>query len=83
MSRITVSLDATDLKRLEAVAGAKPGELAQLYFEYLLAGGKPLGPDWSDPSTEELMRLAEAGGSLRWLKDEPDTYSANDGEPYD
>ena len=35
----------------------------------------------SEPSTEELMRLAQAGESLNFLHNEPDLYTLEDGEP--
>jgi DNA-directed RNA polymerase sigma subunit (sigma70/sigma32) len=35
----------------------------------------------SEPTTLEIMRLAELGGSFDFLKDEPDIYTLEDGEP--
>jgi hypothetical protein len=35
----------------------------------------------SEPSTKELMQLAQNGNSFDFLKDEPDIYSLEDGEP--
>ena len=35
----------------------------------------------SEPSTEELMKLALAEGSLNFLHNEPDLYTLEDGEP--
>ena len=35
----------------------------------------------SEPSTKELMQLAQAGKSFDFLHDEPDIYSLKDGEP--
>lgn len=37
--------------------------------------------DGSEPSTKELMQLAQAGNSFDFLQDEPDIYSLKDGEP--
>ena len=34
-----------------------------------------------EPSTVELMHLAETGGAFDFLHDEPDLYTAEDGEP--
>lgn len=42
---------------------------------------KQLFSDVSHPSTLELMHLAEKGGALDFLYDEPDIYSTEDGEP--
>jgi len=36
--------------------------------------------DSSEPSTHNLMQLAEVGGTFRFLQDEPDLYTAEDGE---
>ena len=36
--------------------------------------------DASEPSTHNLMQLAEIGGGFDFLQDEPDLYSAEDGE---
>jgi hypothetical protein len=35
----------------------------------------------SEPSTEGLMKLAQIGGSLNFLYNEPDLYTLEDGEP--
>ena len=37
--------------------------------------------DESEPSTPELMQLAQTGNSFDFLQDEPDIYSLKDGEP--
>jgi hypothetical protein len=42
---------------------------------------KKLFFDESEPSTKELMQLAQAGNSFEFLQDEPDIYSIQDGEP--
>ena len=34
----------------------------------------------SEPSTEELMKLAQMGESLNFLHNEPDLYTLEDGE---
>jgi hypothetical protein len=34
----------------------------------------------SEPSTEEIMKLAQKGESLNFLHNEPDLYSLEDGE---
>jgi len=37
--------------------------------------------DKSEPSTQELMRLAQSSGSFNFLQEEPDIYTIKDGEP--
>ncbi|MBN3908822.1 MAG: hypothetical protein HWQ35_20400 [Nostoc sp. NMS1] len=37
--------------------------------------------DLSEPSTSDLMQLAQTGGVFQFLNDEPDIYSLKDGEP--
>jgi hypothetical protein len=38
---------------------------------------------WDDsiPSPRQIMQLAERGGSLDFLHDDPDLYTLEDGEP--
>jgi hypothetical protein len=35
----------------------------------------------SEPSTHDLMLLAQTGGAFNFLENEPDIYSLDDGEP--
>ncbi|MGL6284599.1 MAG: hypothetical protein ACRC2J_19510 [Microcoleaceae cyanobacterium] len=35
----------------------------------------------SEPTSQELIQLAEQGDSFNFLNDEPDLYSVVDGEP--
>ncbi|MHC5595540.1 MAG: hypothetical protein ACYTXC_06175 [Nostoc sp.] len=37
--------------------------------------------DSSEPSSRDLMLLAQAGGAFNFLENEPDIYSLDDGEP--
>jgi len=37
--------------------------------------------DTSEPSTQELMRLAQSSSSFNFLQEEPDIYTIKDGEP--
>ncbi|PHJ61415.1 hypothetical protein VF14_23440 [Nostoc linckia z18] len=37
--------------------------------------------DSSEPSADELALLAQTGGAFRFLENEPDIYSLDDGEP--
>ncbi len=48
--------------------------------EQALLKGK-LFLELSEPSTEEIMKLAQTGESLNFLYNEPDLYTLEDGEP--
>lgn len=37
--------------------------------------------DSSEPSSLDLMLLAQTGGAFNFLENEPDIYSLDDGEP--
>ncbi|MBN3925598.1 hypothetical protein [Nostoc sp. NMS4] len=37
--------------------------------------------DSSEPSTHDLILLAQTGGAFNFLESEPDIYSLDDGEP--
>ena len=37
--------------------------------------------DSSEPTTHEIMQIAQSGGAFDFLADEPDLYSLEDGEP--
>lgn len=37
--------------------------------------------DAEEPSTRELMQLAQSGGAINFLHHEPDLYTLEDGEP--
>ncbi|GAA6621996.1 hypothetical protein [Scytonema sp. NUACC26] len=37
--------------------------------------------DDSEPSNQEIIKLAEMGSSFNFLNDEPDIYTLEDGEP--
>ncbi|QSJ17901.1 hypothetical protein JYQ62_03295 [Nostoc sp. UHCC 0702] len=37
--------------------------------------------DSSEPSIRDLIQLAQIGGSFKFLEDEPDIYTIEDGEP--
>lgn len=48
--------------------------------ERLLLEGR-LFKEAASPSTDELMHLAESGGSFDFLHNEPELYTLEDGEP--
>lgn len=84
MTTISVSVASDAYQLLEAIAEsqkASPELLVEQYLEYLVAGGAPL-PVEDDVPIAGIMRLAEKSSSFAWLKDEPDLYTFEDGEPY-
>lgn len=84
MKAIEIALPDEKLERLVEVAARRerePQTMLEAYVDYLLAGGTPV-EDTDDVPTAVLQRLAELGGSFDWLKDEPNLYTVDDGEPY-
>jgi len=85
MAQLNVKLGEERLEALKRYAARRRTPVSWLikdYVAYLLAGGRPLAPRFSEePTSRELATLAERGGSFDWLADEPDIYSASDGEP--
>jgi hypothetical protein len=58
---------------IQAIRSLSPAE--QLILDQKLYSDLP------EPSTLELMHLAEKGGAFDFLHDEPDLYTLEDGEP--
>lgn len=86
MAQLSLKLSAEQLEGLRRYAQRRRTPVSWLlkdYIDHLLSGGAPIAPpvDYDLPSSEEMTRLAVAGGSFDWLKDEPDIYSWEDGEP--
>lgn len=85
MAQLNVKLDQARLEALRGYATRRRTPVAWLikdYVDYLLAGGAPVVPPSIEPPTSaELAHLAQHGGSFDWLAEEPDLYSAEDGEP--
>ena len=85
MAQLNVKLADENLQALRRYAAKRQTPIAWLikdYVAYLLAGGSPVLPPAADElSSPELAALAERGGALDWLVDEPDLYSLDDGEP--
>jgi hypothetical protein len=80
---------AAALKRYAAWRRTPVAWLVKDYVTYLLQGGElvvPAAAARPEPVEEdqlpvtELALLAERGGAFDWLDDEPDLYSASDGE---
>ena len=71
------------LKRYAARHRMPVSSLIKNYVDHLLKGGQPVAAE-SDTEDEfsaaALSALAERGGSFDWLADEPDLYTARDGE---
>lgn len=85
MSQLNVKMSQEEfdaLRRLAAKRRTPVSWLVKDYVNYLIAGGQPVTPPESEaPTTAELAALAQQGGSLDWLADEPELYSLADGEP--
>lgn len=71
--RIVLVIDETPLP--PDVDTAKPSQKERKILE------QELFLDDSEPSTQELMNLAQTGGAFNFLYDEPDIYTLEDGEP--
>lgn len=69
------------LKRLAQRRRTPVSWLIKDYVAYLLAGGEPVVPSYGDTTTSELAALADLSGAFRWLREEPELYSVEDGEP--
>jgi hypothetical protein len=51
------------------------------YVDYLIGGGQPVTLSaGEEPGSQELAALAQNGGAFDWPADEPELYSADDGE---
>ena len=85
MAQLNVKLSEERLEALRRLAARRRTPVSWLikdYVDYLLAGGRPVAPPADEaPTAAELAVLAERGGAFDWLADEPDLYSADDGEP--
>src|SRR6266516_8121523 len=85
MSQLNVKLSQDRLEALRRYADRRRTPISWLIkdsIDYLLAGGEPLmSPASEAPSAAELAALVQHGGAFDWLADEPDLYSADDGEP--
>lgn len=85
MAQLNLKLTSDQLEGLRSYAARRRTPISWLikdYIEYLLRGGTPVPPvAYSEPSSDELARLAESGGSFDWLEHEPNLYSFEDGEP--
>jgi Uri superfamily endonuclease len=56
--------------------------LVKTHVDYLLDSGEPANVDLTDESmSNQMAALIQHGGAFDWLAEEPDLYSASDGEP--
>ena len=84
MAQLNVKLDEQQLQSLKRYAARRRTPVSWLikdYVDYLLRGGAPITPPEDEVPAGDLTALAEQGGAFEWLRDEPDLYSAEDGEP--
>ncbi len=85
LAQLNVKLSAQRLEALRRYAARRRTPVAWLikdYVDYLLDGGQPVVVSGVDaPTSDELSALTQHGGALDWLAEEPDIYSADDGEP--
>ena len=84
MAQLNVKLSAERLDALRHYAARRRTPVAWLikdYVDYLIGGGQPIALAVTDvPGSSQLAALAQNGGGFDWLTDEPDLYSADDGE---
>ena len=83
MPQLNLRLDDRRLRALRRYASRRRTPVTWLirdYVDHLLSGGAPIQAA-EIPAGGELARLAQEGGALDWLADEPDLYSLRDGEP--
>lgn len=85
MAQLNVKLAEERLEALRRYAARRRTPVAWLikdYVDYLLGGGQPVALLTTEPAdASELAAIAEKGGAFDWLADEPELYSAEDGEP--
>jgi len=81
---LNVKLAEERLEALRRYAARRRTPVAWLikdYVDYLLGGGQPVALSVNEPpDASELAALAQKGGAFDWLEDEPELYSAADGE---
>jgi hypothetical protein len=85
VAQLNVKLNQDQFEALRSYAARRRTPVAWLikdYVDYLLAGGAPVVPPRVEsPTSAELAHVAQRGGSFDWLPEEPELYSADDGEP--
>jgi len=85
VAQLNLKLADDQLDRLRSFAARRRTPVTWLlkdYIDYLLTGGVPVTPtDVAAPTAGELAQVAQQGGAFDWLRDEPDVYTLQDGEP--
>lgn len=85
MPQLSLKVSSEQLAGIRLVADRRHTHVSWLlrdYIDYLLQGGKPVTVGASElPTGEELAALAAFGGAFDWLREEPDIYTLEDGEP--
>lgn len=85
MSQLNIKMGQAEIDALRRLAAKRRTPVSWLvkdYVNYLIAGGPPVTPPATEaPTAAELAMLAQKGGSLDWLADEPEFYTLADGEP--
>jgi hypothetical protein len=85
MAHLNSKIQEARLEALRRYAARRRTPVSWLikdYVDYLIEGGRPIARLQDEaPTGAELAALAEHGGAFDWLADEPDFYSAGDGEP--
>ena len=84
MAQLNVKLSAEALDGLRRYARGRRTPVAWLikdYIAYLLGGGTPIEAPATELTLSDMANLADKGGSLGWLAEEPEIYTVEDGEP--
>ncbi len=84
MAQLNIKIDDRRLDALRRYARRRRTTVSWLlrdYIDYLLAGGTAaMIPGGEIPGATELAEVAQLGGALDWLAEEPELYSAEDGK---
>jgi len=82
LAQLNIKLTEHQVNALREYAAQRSTPMAWLikdYIDYLLRGGEPIMPA-PEILPDELVELAQRGGAFDWLAEEPEIYSAADGE---
>ncbi len=85
MAQMNIKLTDEELEGLRRYAARRRTPISWLvrdYLRYVLRGGEPVAPPQDEElSSADLAAVAQHGGAFDWLRDEPDIYGPEDGEP--
>ena len=79
MRQLNVKLSAKQHETLRRYAARRRTPVAWLIKDYIATLGE--GQEAEDVRRHEPTQAAARGGAFDWLSEEPDLYSATDGEP--